>query len=166
VRRRGRAADLVITAGFLLIAVATLAQARAWPFRAALFPLGTGLVLLAAAALKLLVDLAAVRRRGSAAATALKDDEAEDDAEQDVFVTATRAEWASALGWMSSFFLMLWLLGALVTIPLFALLYLIAWRESIVVAGVYALASWLFVYGLFDRLLHVPLPAGVLMAGF
>jgi hypothetical protein len=25
---------------------------------------------------------------------------------------------------------------------------------------------WAFVYGLFDRLLHVPLPAGVLLTGW
>jgi hypothetical protein len=165
-RRRGFAADLAITTGFLLVAIAAIVQAREWPFRTALFPLGTGFVLLGAAALKLVVDLAAVRRRSAAEKTVLKDDETEDEAEQDVFVTAKRAEWISALGWMSSFFLMLWLLGALVTIPLYALLYLVAWRESVLVAGIYALASWLFVYGLFDRLLHVPLPAGVLLAGF
>jgi hypothetical protein len=59
---------------------------------------------------------------------------------------------------------MLWLLGALVTVPLFALVYLlVASRESAVLAGSYALVSWAFVYGLFDRLLHIPLPRGVLL---
>ena len=59
---------------------------------------------------------------------------------------------------------MLWLLGALVTVPLFALVYLLAAsRESPVLAGTYALASWVFVYGLFDRVLHIPLPAGILL---
>jgi hypothetical protein len=32
----------------------------------------------------------------------------------------------------------------------------------VVLAGTYALAAWVFVYGVFDRLLRVPLPAGVL----
>jgi hypothetical protein len=53
--------------------------------------------------------------------------------------------------------------GALVAVPLFALVYLlVAARGSLVLAGTYALASWLFIYGLFDRALRVPLPAGVL----
>ena len=93
------------------------------------------------------------------------DEEAAEEAELiDVFATASRAQWVSALGWMAAFFVMLWLLGALVTVPLFALVYLLAAsRESPVLAGSYALASWLFVYGLFDRVLHMPLPAGALL---
>ncbi len=58
--------------------------------------------------------------------------------------------------------MMFWLLGALVTVPLFAVVYLLAVsRQSPVLAGSYALVSWMFVYGLFDRVLHIPLPAGV-----
>jgi hypothetical protein len=81
----------------------------------------------------------------------------------DIFGTASRGEWLSALGWMAGFFLLLWLVGALVAVPLFALAYLLAAaRQSIVLAGTYALASWLFIYGVFDRALRVPLPTGVL----
>jgi hypothetical protein len=76
-----------------------------------------------------------------------------------VFATATRREWLSALAWMASFFVALWLLGALITVPLFAIVYLLVVpRSSPVLAGVYALASWAFVYGLFGRLLRLPLP--------
>ncbi len=58
----------------------------------------------------------------------------------------------------------MWLLGALVAVPLFALAYLLAVaRQSPVLAGSYALVSWTFVYGLFDRVLHIPLPAGALL---
>ena len=82
------------------------------------------------------------------------------DAESaEVLVTAGRAQWLPALGWMAAFFLMLWLLGALITVPLFTLVYLLlASRESPLLAGVCALASWVFIYGLFDRLLRIPLP--------
>ena len=56
---------------------------------------------------------------------------------------------------------------ALITVPLYAVVYLlVASRESVTTTGVYALLSWAFVYGLFDQLLHVPLPAGVLLTGF
>jgi hypothetical protein len=82
----------------------------------------------------------------------------------EVFATAQRSEWTAAASWMTGFFLMLWLLGALVTVPLFAVAYLlIAVRRSLVLAGTYALVSWMFVYGLFDRVLHIPLPAGVVL---
>jgi hypothetical protein len=36
-------------------------------------------------------------------------------------------------------------------------------RKSFMMAGIYALASWVFIYGLFVALLHIPLPAGVLL---
>jgi hypothetical protein len=83
-----------------------------------------------------------------------------DDADGvELLVTAGRAEWLPAVGWMAAFFLMLWVLGALITVPLFTLLYLLAAsRESPVLAGACAAASWAFVYGLFDRLLRIPLP--------
>ena len=83
----------------------------------------------------------------------------------DVFATASRAEWLTALAWMATFFLLLWLVGALVAVPLFAVAYLLAAaRGSLVLAGTYALASWLFIYGLFDRALRVPLPTGALFS--
>ena len=60
---------------------------------------------------------------------------------------------------------MFWLLGALVTVPLFAVVYLVlVSRQSIVAAGAYAIVSWAFIYGLFIQLLHIPLPPGVLLA--
>jgi hypothetical protein len=69
------------------------------------------------------------------------------------------------MAWMTAFFLLFWLLGALVAVPLFALLYLLAVaRQSPTFAGAYAFMCWLFVYGLFDRALRVPLPRGVLFS--
>jgi hypothetical protein len=60
---------------------------------------------------------------------------------------------------MAAFFLVFWLLGALIAVPLFAVVYLLAVSHaSLILAGVYALASWAFVYGLFGRLLRLPLP--------
>jgi hypothetical protein len=82
----------------------------------------------------------------------------------DVFTTATRTEWRHAISWMAAFFAMFWLLGALVTVPLFALVYLLrVSRQSSIVAGSYALVSWAFIYGLFVRLLQIPLPPGVFL---
>ena len=118
-----------------------------------MFPLVTGSLLVTLSLLKL-----AARQEPEATPSMTSDDL------PDIFATASRAEWISAVGWMTGFFVMLWLLGALVAVPLFALAYLLAVsRQSPVLAGGYALVSWTFVYGLFDRILHIPLPAGVLM---
>jgi putative tricarboxylic transport membrane protein len=153
-RQRGLTPDRCISIGFLLLAVVVLLDAREWPFRSAVFPLMTGAVLLVTALVNLAIG----------GTVPVKVIEAEGEEVPDVLATASRAEWLSSVAWMSSFFLMLWLLGALVTVPLFTIAYLLAAsRESPVMAGGYALASWAFVYGLFDRLLHLPLPAGALL---
>ena len=153
-RQWGPTPDRAITLGFLALAGVVLMDARAWPFRSGVFPLITGGVLCAASVLNLVIG-------GKVATTPV---EAEGEEVPDVLATASRAEWISSVSWMAAFFLMLWLLGALVTVPVFTIAYLLAAsRETPLMAGVYALASWAFVYGLFDRLLHLPLPAGVLL---
>ena len=69
----------------------------------------------------------------------------------------------SALGWTAAFFASLWALGLAITIPLFSFIYLkLAAREAWPKAAAYALAVWLFIDVLFNRLLHVPLPGGVI----
>ena len=162
-------ADLPITLGFLAAGAWVMFQASSWPFRTSVFPLVTGSLLVGLALVKLGASIGRVRpdvtvgdRGGPAGPADLPADLHSDLPE--VFATASRGEWTAAAGWMAGFFLMLWLLGALVTVPLFAVAYLLAVaRQSPLVAGGYALVSWMFVYGLFDRVLHIPLPAGVLL---
>lgn len=161
-------ADFVIALGFLAMAVVVVAHAQRWPFRSAIFPLLAGWSLLVVTVLKLGADVMAARAVAKApVATPAHDGESEEESEEeeeDVFQTASRREWLAAFGWVALFFVALWLLGALVSIPSFTLIYLlVVSRESPVLAGSYAFVCWLFVYGLFDRGLNVPLPAGVLL---
>ena len=156
-------ADAPITIGFLVAGVAVLLEARGWPFRTSIFPLATGIVLVILSFVKLVTLVGWTRNqvgrvpRGEAKGA--PSGPAEPDDVPDVFATASRAEWLSAIGWMAAFFLIFWLLGALIAVPLFAVVYLLAVpRSSPILAGVYALASWAFVYGLFGRLLRLPLP--------
>ena len=136
-------ADLVIACVFVLVAIGVLMQARGWPFRTAVFPLAAGSVLLVFAVLQL----------------AMKSASAPSTDEDDVIKTAARQQWLAATGWMAAFFVTLWLAGALVAVPLFTAVYLLAAsRESPVLAAGYALATWAFVYGVFDRILRIPLP--------
>lgn len=69
----------------------------------------------------------------------------------------------SALVWAVAFFVSLWMLGLVVTVPLFAFVYLrFAAGESWPKAAAYAVVTWLFIELLFIRLLHVPLPGGAI----
>jgi TctA family transporter len=154
--RRTAVADAAIAAAFLVCAILVLIEAREWPWRTAIFPLAAGVALGGFALLKLLLI---------AVGSAETDRRPSHDGQADAIATASGPEWLPAVGWMAAFFVMLWLLGALVAVPLYAVIYLLAVsRESPVVAGGYAVIVWMFVYGLFDRLLHVPLPSGELLS--
>ena len=120
-------ADVPITLGFLAAGAWVVFQALDWPFRTSLFPLMTGSLLVGLSLLKLGSSVGRVR-----ASVPVEDQGASADLQADphadlpaVLVTASRGEWTSAVGWMAGFFLMLWLLGALVTVPLFAVAYLL-----------------------------------------
>lgn len=163
--------DLVLTLAIIVLFVWVMQQALAWPFKTSLFPVLNGSVVLLFAVLKLGLDLRRLRTARSAEVrtaavrkTALVEEEQQSEAEMEgVFTTATPRTWGTALGWMALFFALLWLLGMLITVPVFALLYLLlVSRERLPLAGAYAVLAWLFIYGLFDQVLHVPLPNGVL----
>ena len=156
-------ADLPVTVGLCAMSIWVLVQAWDWPFRTGVFPLATAGLLAFLTIVKLL-DLAGRRKRLVGRVPAVADDPST-AGPADPFATATRADWTSAIAWMAGFFLMLWLLGALIAVPLFAVAYLMmVARQSIPRAGAYAAVSWLFIYGLFDRALRIPLPAGVLFS--
>jgi TctA family transporter len=142
--RKVARADVIIAAGFVVVAAAVIVNASSWPFRSAVFPLGTGGLLLVLA----LIKLVSRDRRVPV-----------NEELPDPIAVASRAEWLQAVAWLAAFFILLWFAGALIAVPLFTVAYLLAAsRASPALAGGYALASWAFVYGLFDRLLRIPLP--------
>lgn len=171
--------DLAITLVLVFIFAWELWQVQLgkWPFRAALFPVITGVVVLTLLALKLLLDLRTARQPADVAPAPvggtkletegqsldlIEEDEAAEAELEDIFATAPRPVWVRALGWMALFFGMVWTLGMMVTIPLFAFAYLlVAGREKPWVAVLYAVVSWLFIYFLFGRVLNIVLPESV-----
>jgi hypothetical protein len=142
--RKVARADAIIASAFLVVAAAVIVNASSWPFRSAVFPLATASLLLVLA----LIKLVSHDRRLPA-----------NDEMPDAIAVASRGEWLKALAWLAVFFVLLWFAGALIAVPVFTVAYLLAAsRASALLAGSYALASWAFVYGLFDRLLRIPLP--------
>jgi len=73
---------------------------------------------------------------------------------------------AVIVAWILGMFAGVILLGFVVAVPLAAFAYLRAAREGWVTSAVIAAICWAFVYGVFDRLLHVPLPPGELLKLF
>jgi hypothetical protein len=70
---------------------------------------------------------------------------------------------ASMFGWIVGYFVVIWLFGFSIGGPLCAFIQLkIGSREKWLLSLVMAGFAWIFIYGLFDRVLHVPFPAGQL----
>lgn len=144
--------------GVLLMAVAgySVIAAWAWPWKAALFPLVIGIPLFVLSAIEVLWVLFGATERGEA-----KDFQFSQD------VPEREALKRSAIGggWILGFFAAIVLLGFPIAVPLFVFLYLkLQGREGWLFSVLFSGAAWLFFYGLFDRLLHLPFPQGWLLA--
>lgn len=148
---------------FALVLVAVFAYATvtalALPEGAKLFPAAIAIPSLV---LAILLAIISVRSRGTAVTAS--PDAAEDAALTPAERTRRIAEIAA---WFLGIFAAVYLLGFLVAIPISAVAYLrFAARESWVTSVSVAALCWGLVFGVFDRLLHVPLPAGELLRLF
>ncbi|MGH2490261.1 MAG: tripartite tricarboxylate transporter TctB family protein [Candidatus Limnocylindria bacterium] len=149
---------------FALVLVAVFAYATvtalAFPEGAKLFPLAIAIPSLVLAVLLALISL---RSRGTAGAPP-----ASDAGGEVALAPEERTRRTAEIGaWFLGIFAAVYLLGFLVAIPISALAYLrFAARESWVTSVAVAALCWALVFGVFDRLLHVPLPAGELLRVF
>ncbi len=94
---------------------------------------------------------------------AIIDEEAEEDESMEyVFASAGGRAWAEALAWIVLFFVGFFVLGAFITVPLFALVYLrVAGKASWLAAAIYAAVVGLIIYYVFRELVYIPLPVSV-----
>ena len=141
-------------------------EAQVFPEGARLFPLAIALPALALAFLQAVLSL---RARASAPAEEVPDmADVPDIADEDTLEGPERARrTAEITAWILGVFAAVFLLGFLLAVPLAAVAYLRSaaregWLPSVAVAGL----CWALVFGVFDRLLRVPLPPGVLLRLF
>jgi hypothetical protein len=151
-----RNASLALSMLVMIVSGYGVFAATAWPWKAALFPLAIGIPLFCLAAAEALWSLF-----GSAAGAAQGKDFQLSIGPQ----TARRTAIVTA--WILGFFAAVLLLGFALAVPLFVLLFLkLQGREGWGVSIAMTLAVWGVFYGLFDRLLHLPFPAGWLFGWF
>ena len=125
--------------------------ATAWPWKAALFPLAIGIPLFCLATTELLWACFGAEEQRDSMELALSTDAV---AGRRVVVVA---------GWMLAFFGAIVLVGFMIAVPLFLFLYLkLQAREGWPMSIGLTLVVFAAFYGLFDALLHLPFPAGVL----
>ena len=148
-------ASLALSVLIMLVSGYGVIAATAWPWKAALFPLVIGIPLFCLAAAEALWTLLG--------APPAEGGEAKDF--QLSIGKDTVRRTLTAVGWILAFFAAIVLLGFPIAVPLFVFLYLkLQGREGWILSAVMTAAIWGVFYGLFDLLLHLPFPAGWLLA--
>jgi len=149
-------ASLVLGVGVMLLAAYATFAALAWPWKAALFPIFISVPLFCLAAAEVVWTLARPGARVEA-----KDFQFSGEVPPDV----ARRRTLTGFAWIGGFFVIILLAGFPVGVPLFLLAYLrLQGKESWVLSIVLTALVWAVFYGLFDRTLHLPFPAGWLLA--
>lgn len=146
-------ASLLLSLIVMFASGGAVLAATTWPWKASLFPfvIGVPLFLLAAAEF-CLTALGRVATDVQAADLVLS---------QDVDRSVARRRTVATFGWLLGVTLLIIAVGFSLAIPIFVLLYLRihaseGWARSLTLAVV----AWVFVYGLFVRLLDLPFSEG------
>jgi len=147
---------LFFVALFAYVLRETFYEIRPMEERAALFPMILGIPCLALALLAFGQELFNTLRRVTG-----RTDPSEITSSLQSTVARSRA--VSIVAWTLGFFLAIWLLGFVIAVPVASFLYFRfaggeKWSTSILLS----VMAWAVFYGLFDYLLHLPFPDGVL----
>lgn len=145
-------ASLILSLGIMICSGAAVIIAMAWPWKAALFPIVIGIPVFCLAAAEMLCLLFGSAARGTA-----MDFQLSTHLPQPVVLRRT----LQVAGWMLGFLAAIVLVSFPIAVPLFVFLYLkLQGREGWVLSLVFTVVAWAVFYALFDRLLHLPFPAG------
>ena len=150
-------ASLGLAIVIMIVSAWGIWSALDWPLKAKLFPLVIGIPLFCLAlaeALRVLLS----KDKGEAEDFRLSPDQPNDVALRRTLLAA---------GWSIGFFLAIVLLGFQVAVPVLLFAYIrLQGKESWLFTIVFTAAVWACFYGLFDLLLHLPFPAGLLFGGW
>jgi hypothetical protein len=136
----------LFSAALAAIAAYAVYTALKWPPKAALFPLTMGIPLLALGVVQTLIDLR--------------------DAPPQEAGSVARRRALVVFAWMGSFIALVFLVGFPIAVPLFVFSYLaLESREGWALSVGLAAAAWGFFHLVFERLLHFPFEAGLLLQG-
>ena len=147
-----RLASRILGVAVVLASGAAVVIAMDWPLKAKLFPIAIGVPVFCMAAAEVLWGLL----RPDARAAAM-DFRLSDHLPSKIAVRRTLV----AIGWMLGFLVGIVLVGFPMAVPLVVFLYAkVQGRESWGLSLGLALGVWGLFYAVFDRLLHLPFPAG------
>jgi len=152
---RDRLGEVTFGAALAALGAFALSQTGPWPIKAALYPRFAGSALVVAA-LVCCVIAALGREEGSSNPVEL-------EFEADLPPEVVRARTLESLAWIGGFLVTGWLVGLLPAMVLLVLAYL-RWvgREAWWFVGLMTAGTWAALEAFMVRLLHLPIPTGVL----
>jgi len=150
-------------AWFTTVTIALLAMAlwtsRNFGFRAGLFPWAIGTPTLMLAIGQLVRDIYGRKKK--------KESDIPEIPETEVAPEDVKQRTISIIIWTIGFFIVIWFLGFSYAVPLTMLLYLrFAAKERWLMTVLVTFFSWLFYWSLFEKMLNVPFPEGLLITLF
>lgn len=150
----------LFTVFVLLLMVGLVATAKQWQYQARLFPWTIGIPTMLLCFLQLGLDLFR-GKDGAEGAAGMMDLPV--DRSVPVAVVIRRA--VNVFGWIFGLYLSIWVIGFILSVPLFLLLYLsVQAGESWKVAVAYTVIMVVFMIGVFEMVLHIPWPPGLVNA--
>jgi hypothetical protein len=151
-----RVASQVLGIAVMVVSGAAIFIAMDWPLKAKLFPMVIGVPVFCMAAAEVAWGLLRPDARLAAMDFRLS---------EHLPAKAAARRTAVAIGWMLGFLAGIVLVGFPVAVPLMVFLYAkVQGREPWGISITLAAGVWGLFYGVFDRLLHLPFPAGWIQA--
>ena len=150
---------MVFSLFIVVMFICALWQSMRFNVRAGLFPWAIGFPVLALAIVQFVMDLLGKGGRGS--------EDSPIEAEVELPSDVVNHRTAGIFVWIVSYFAAIWLLGFSIAAPLCTFVQLkLGSKEKWLITLILSGAAWAFIYGVFDRLLHVPFPPGTLFEWF
>ena len=145
-------ASRILGIGIMICSGAAVIMAMDWPLKAKLFPLVIAIPVFCMATAEVIWGLL-----DPAAGSEAMDFKLSGQLPQEI---ATRRTLL-AIAWMLGFLAAIVLLGFPLAVALLVLVFVkFQGREGWVTSGIFTIVVWAFFYAVFDRLLHLPFPAG------
>ncbi len=150
-------APTLFTLAVIVVLAIALWNSRDFGYRAGLFPWVIGTPTLILAFGQFFRDLRGKKKKtvGGMAQSV--------ETEVEIAPELVRKRTVAIILWIVAFFLAIWLLGFSYAVPLTILFYLRFAKESWFITASVTFFSWLFYWGLFEKMLNVPFPEGYLI---
>lgn len=153
----------LLTVTLIIFFIYIVAASWDMPEKAKLYPWVIGLVALALLVFQLIRELLPSQVK---ATPATQETGADVDFTEEEASAAGKRRTLELFAWIYGFALSLWLLGFYIAIPVMVFSYLLRHREGWIITVTMPTVAGLATWGLFDNLLHLPFPPGVLFEYF